>query len=62
MDFQKIRGLIDLVLASSLSELELTEGDETIRLSKWARPTRQFEQRERQQVSPVTLSASVARK
>jgi acetyl-CoA carboxylase biotin carboxyl carrier protein len=41
MDLQKIRELIDLVSQSSLSELELTEGDESIRLLKDTRLSRE---------------------
>jgi len=41
MDLQKIRELIDLVSQSSLSELELTQGDESIRLLKDTRLSRE---------------------
>ena len=38
MDLAKIKALIDLVSRSQVSELELTEGDTTLRLSRSGQP------------------------
>ena len=38
MDLRKIKKLIDLLEASNLSEIEIKEGEETVRLARTSRP------------------------
>ena len=42
MDLRKLKTLIDLVENSSIAELELTEGEEHVRISRNVAPTHQF--------------------
>ena len=42
MDLRKLKTLIDLVENSSIAELELTEGEEHVRISRNVAPTQQF--------------------
>ena len=35
MDIRKIKKLIELLEESNLAELEIREGEETVRLSRW---------------------------
>jgi acetyl-CoA carboxylase biotin carboxyl carrier protein len=42
MDLRKLKTLIDLVENSSIAELELTEGEEHVRISRNVTPTQQF--------------------
>ena len=39
MDLRKLKTLIDLVAESGISELEITEGDDKVRIVKSAAPT-----------------------
>jgi acetyl-CoA carboxylase biotin carboxyl carrier protein len=59
MDLRKLKKLIDLVEESGISELELTEGEEKVRIS---RATQQFAPQPIQYAAPATqqLAASVA--
>ena len=41
MDLRKLKTLIDLVEASGISELELTEGEEKVRISRTMMPSQQ---------------------
>ena len=41
MDLRKLKKLIDLVEASGIAELEITEGEEKVRIVKGGGPTRQ---------------------
>lgn len=42
MDLRKLKTLIDLVENSSIAELELTEGEEHVRISRNVTPSQQF--------------------
>ena len=42
MDLRKLKKLIDLVQESGISELEVTEGEEKVRIAKYGAPTAQM--------------------
>ena len=56
MDLRKLKKLIDLVEESGVAELELTEGEEKIRIVKGGAPTRGHAA----YVTPGSLQPSVA--
>jgi acetyl-CoA carboxylase biotin carboxyl carrier protein len=62
MDLRKLKKLIDLVEESGISELELTEGEEKVRISRQGQPF--FQQPHQfhipQQVSPVMSENKIA--
>ena len=62
MDLRKLKKLIDLVEESGISELELTEGEEKVRISRQGQPF--FQQPHQfhipQQVSPVMNENKIA--
>ena len=62
MDLRKLKKLIDLVEESGISELELTEGEEKVRISRQGKPF--FQQPHQfhipQQVSPVMSENKIA--
>ena len=66
MDLRKLKTLIDLVEASGISELELTEGEEKVRISRAMMPSQQpmahymtAQQMSAQQVAPITQASPV---
>lgn len=61
MDLRKLKKLIDLVQESGISELEVTEGEEKVRIAKHLPPTMQttYMSAPPQQTAPVVVSAAV---
>ncbi len=60
MDLRKLKTLIDLVENSSIAELELTEGEEHVRISRNIAPSQQFYSPSAQQnfaVAPAPIAA-----
>lgn len=59
MDLRKLKTLIDLVENSSIAELELTEGEEHVRISRNVTPSQQFYGVPQQMTTPAAPAASV---
>jgi acetyl-CoA carboxylase biotin carboxyl carrier protein len=63
MDLRKLKKLIDLVEESGISELELTEGEEKVRISRALMPNQQpmahYVSAPAQQVAPATHATPV---
>jgi len=61
MDLRKLKKLIDLVQESGISELEVTEGEEKVRIAKHLPPTMQttYMSAPPQQPAPVAVPAAV---
>jgi len=60
MDLRKLKTLIELVENSGITELELTEGEEHVRISRQASGTPQFYTSAPQQHAPAPLAAAPA--
>jgi acetyl-CoA carboxylase biotin carboxyl carrier protein len=60
MDLRKLKTLIDLVENSSIAELELTEGEEHVRISRNVAPSQQFYSAASQQNFMAAPAAPVA--
>lgn len=62
MDLRKLKKLIDLVQESGVSELEVTEGEEKVRIAKHLPPTMQttYMPAPPQQAAPAAVPAVVA--
>ncbi len=60
MDLRKLKTLIDLVENSSIAELELTEGEEHVRISRNVTPSQQFYAAAQHMPAPAAPAASVS--
>jgi acetyl-CoA carboxylase biotin carboxyl carrier protein len=60
MDLRKLKKLIDLVQESGISELEVTEGEEKVRIAKHASGPAPVSYMAAPAAAPVTVSAPVA--
>jgi len=60
MDLRKLKTLIELVENSGITELELTEGEEHVRISRQTTGSQQFYSAAPQQHAPAPLAAAPA--
>jgi acetyl-CoA carboxylase biotin carboxyl carrier protein len=62
MDIRKIKKLIDLIEESDIAEIEISEGEESVRISRYSTAPVQYAQPAQiVQSAPVTALAAVAR-
>lgn len=60
MDLRKLKTLIDLVEGSGIAELEISEGEERVRITRTVAPAQQVYASAPQQYQPQAVAATVA--
>lgn len=60
MDLRKLKTLIDLVEGSGIAELEISEGEERVRITRTVAPAQQVYAPAPQQYQPQAVAATVA--
>lgn len=60
MDIRKIKKLIELVEESGIAELEIAEGEESVRISRYGNPGQQVMQPQYQQIQAAPAPAPMA--
>ena len=59
MDLRKLKKLIDLVEDSGIAELEITEGEEKVRISRYGQAPQMMQYMPQQQMAPAPVQVSL---